>query len=119
MGTRSSSSERTTAQHPNQRVTEHDLVDSDLEVGPLEVSRSDAILLAFQSQDGKSVSVTVKHHDTEGNTYQTEEPADLSLNGVVEDWARLVRKGPRVTITVSDTSGAAQNRVNLYIDTEA
>jgi hypothetical protein len=50
--------------------------------------------------------------------FQTEPAADIGLDTITEDYARLVRKGRRVVVTVTDESGAAQNNINIYVDTQ-
>ena len=116
---RSSSSQQMTAEHPNDVAVGHDLVsDGDLEIGPLDVSRSDSVLISVLSTDGNAVSVSVKHHDVDQNVFQNESATDISLSSTTEGWARLTRKGPLVTVTITDESGGASNSVNAFVDTE-
>lgn len=114
---RSSSSKRTTAEHPNRTKVEHDLSNGDLEIGPLAVARSDALIIAVQSKDNASFSVSVEWLDADGNLFQSESKSDISLSSTAEGWARLTRKGPLAKVTVTDESGGA-NSINAFVDTE-
>jgi len=104
-------------EYPQQQVTGYDLVASgDLTIGPVSVARTTAILLVVNSTSGNSFDVSVDWQDSNGNVFQTEAPADISMNNVVDDYARLVRKGPEAVFTLTDTSGAANNVINAYVD---
>jgi hypothetical protein len=96
----------------------HDLAGGDLVIGAGTVERGTAVTIAATSTDNNAFSVSVEWVDGSGNTYQSESAADIGLDSITEDYARLVRKAPAVEITVTDTSGAAQNRVNVHADTE-
>jgi hypothetical protein len=101
------------------QTTGHDLVGAgDLTIGPGAVERGTAVTIAATSTDNNTFSVSVSWGDGSGNTFQSESAADIGLDTITEDYARLVRKGPRVSITVTDESGAAQNTVNIHADTE-
>jgi len=115
---RSSSPRLTSAEHPAETIVERDLTEGPLEIGPLEVQRTDAILISATSVDGATFSVSVTHQDADGNTYQSESSTDLDLDAVAEGWSRLTRKAPEVLITITDESGAAQNKINVFVDTE-
>lgn len=105
--------------YPNSQTTGHDLIASgDLVIGPVSVARSEALVISANSTDGNSFSVSVDWEDGAGNVFQTESAADIGLDSAVEDWARLVRKGPQVEVTVTDTSAAASNNINIHVDTE-
>jgi hypothetical protein len=105
--------------YPDDQTVGHDLIGTgDLTIGPVSVARSEALVVAANSTDGNSFDVTVDWEDGSGNVFQAEAAADIGLNGVTEDWARLVRKGPQAVVTVTDTSGAGSNNVNVHIDTE-
>jgi hypothetical protein len=114
---RSSSSKRTTAEHPNRTEVEHDLADGDLEIGPLGVARSDALLIAVHSKDDAAFSVSVKWRDGNGNVYQTEPKGETGVSSSTDDWARLTRKGPQAVVTITNESGG-ENVVNAFVDTE-
>jgi hypothetical protein len=97
----------------------HDLVGSgDISIGPAAVQRATAVVIAATSTDDNAFSVSVEWVDGNGNTYQSESATDIGLDSITEDYARLVRKGPQVQVTVTDESGAAQNLVNVHADTE-
>jgi len=101
------------------QTTGHDLVGSgDLTVGPGAVDRGAAVTIAATSTDNNTFSVSVDWQDSSGNVFQTESAADIGLDTITEDYARLVRKAPQVSITVTDESGATQNTVNVHADTE-
>lgn len=117
MGSRSSSPRRTSTEHPEHTETDHDLNDGDLEIGPLDVSRSDSLLIALQSQDNANFSVSVEWRDSNGKVYQQESATDISLSSVSEGWARLTRKGPQAKVIITDESGG-ENVVNAFVDTE-
>jgi hypothetical protein len=103
---------------PNQQVSGHDLAAGDLTIGPALVDRGTAVVIAATSTDGNAFSVSVEWQDRSGSTYQSESAADIGLDTTTEDYARLVRKAPRIVVTVTDESGAAQNLVNVHADTE-
>ena len=109
------------SQHPVDRTAGHDLdpdADGDLVLDGLRVAQTQALVVAIQTQDGESASVTVDWEDANGNVYQSESASDIGLSAVTDDWARLVRKGPAATVTVtSDASAGTQNRVNAFADT--
>jgi len=101
------------------QTTGYDLVASgDLTIGPGAVERGTAVTIAATSTDSNTFSVSVSWEDGSGNVFQTEAAADIGLDTITEDYARLVRKAPQVSITVTDESGAAQNIINLHADTE-
>jgi hypothetical protein len=100
------------------QTSAHDLATADLTIGPGAVERGTAVTIAATSTDNNTFSVSVEWVDGSGNTYQSESATDIGLDSVTEDYARLVRKAPQVQITVTDTSGAAQNLVNVHADTE-
>jgi len=114
---RSSSSKRTTAEHPNRTVVGQDLSNGDLEIGPLDVARSDALLIAVHSKDNASFSVSVEWRDGDGTVYQNEPKGETGISSSTDDWARLTRKGPQAVVTITDESGG-QNVVNAFVDTE-
>lgn len=99
--------------------TGYDLVASgDLVVGPGPVERGTAVVIAASSVDNNAFSVSVQWKDGSGNVFQSESAADIGLDNVTEDYARLVRKAPQVELTITDESGAAQNNINIHTDTE-
>jgi len=99
--------------------TEYDLVGSgDLTIGPGSVKRGTAVVIAATSTDDNAFSVSASWEDAQGNVFQTEPAADIGLDTITEDYARLVRKAGRVRLTVTDESGAAQNTINIYVDTQ-
>jgi len=103
--------------YPEYSNVEHDLASGDLVVGPLSVKKTTAILLSVKSVDSSTWSVTARWKDNSGNEYMVESPSDISLVDSVDDWVRLIRKGPRVEFTITDTSGNSQNRINTFVDT--
>jgi len=101
------------------QATGHDLISSgDLTIGPGAVERGTAVTIAATSTDNNTFSVSVSWEDGSGNVFQSESASDIGLDTITEDYARLVRKAPQVSITVTDESGAAQNNVNIHADTE-
>lgn len=105
-------------EYPEASTVGHDLIGAgDLTVGPLSVARSEAVVLSVNSTDANSWSVTASWQDSTGNVFQSESATDLGLDSSVDDWARLVRKGPQVSFTITDTSAATSNNVNVYADT--
>lgn len=81
------------------------------------VRRSEAVVVAGNSVDGNAWSASVVWQDNDGNVTQTEGSTDVGLDAVTEDWARLIRKGPVMEATFTDESAAAENNLNVYIDT--
>lgn len=108
------------SQHPSSQTTGWDLdpnADGDLVLSGLNIAQSQALLVSVTSQDGQATSVSVEWTDGT-NTFLTEGATDIGLSGVTNDWARLVRKGPQATVTVTSDAGAGtQNRVNVFADT--
>jgi len=103
----------------DERRAGYDLVGSgDLTIGPGSVERGTAVVIAATSTDGNAFSVSVEWKDGSGNVYQTEPAADIGLDTITEDYARLVRKSLLVEVTVTDESGAAQNNINIHADTQ-
>jgi hypothetical protein len=106
--------------HPQRSATGHDLdpnADGDLVLDGLSVAAAQAVVIAVNSVDNNSLSVNVEWVDGSGNVFTTESAADIGLSGVTTDDARLYRKGPNVTATVtSDESAGTQNRVNAFVD---
>ena len=97
----------------------YDLIaQGDLTLGPGSVERGTAVVIAGTSTDNNAFSVSVEWQDAGGDVYQTEPAADIGLDTITEDYARLVRKAPEVLVTVTDESGAAQNNINIYADTQ-
>jgi hypothetical protein len=96
----------------------HDLAGGDLTIGAGAVERGAAVIIAATSTDDNAFSISVDWVDGNGNTYQSESAADIGLDSITEDYARLVRKAPQIEVTVTDESGAAQNLVNVHVDTE-
>lgn len=97
----------------------HDLVASgDLVVGPAVIERGTGVIIAATSTDNNSFSISVEWKDSNGNVFQSETATDIGLDTITEDYARLVRKGPQIEVTVTDESGAAQNNINIHADTE-
>jgi hypothetical protein len=106
-------------QFPDSQTTGHDLIGTgDLVIGPVPVDRSSALVIAANSTSGNTFSVSVDWSDGSGNVFASESASDLALSNITSDWSRLVRKGPQVTVTFTDTSGAAANNVNVHIDTQ-
>jgi hypothetical protein len=103
----------------NYQAAGHDTVGAgDLTIGPRRVNRGTAVIIAATSTDDNAFSVSVEWVDSSGNTYQSESAADIGMNSITEDYARLVRKGPQAEVIATDESGAAQNLVNVHVDTE-
>lgn len=114
---------RTTNQshHPQRAVTGHDLdpnADGDLVLSGLSVAATQAVVISVNSVDDNALSVSVDWVDGSGNVFTTESASDIDLSGVITDDARLYRKGPNATVTItSDKSAGTQNRVNAFVDT--
>lgn len=105
-------------EYPDNQTVGHDLdADGDLTIGPVSVARSEAVVIAITSTDGANFSASVEWTDGSGNTFQSEAATDIGIDATSEEWVRLVRKGPQVTVTVTDTSGGTNN-VNAHVDTE-
>jgi len=110
------------AAYPDDRTEGHDLdpnADGDLVIGPRKLENTQAVLIAANSVDNENWSASVRWTNADGTTvYQTESATDIGLSGVDNDWARLVRKGPYVEVTVtSDAAAGVQNRTNIWLDT--
>lgn len=101
---------------PNQQVTGEDLTVDNTVIGPFTVAKSEALVVAVNETSGGSLNVTVDWTDGSGNTFQSESATDIGLSGVIEDWARLVRKGPQAIVTLSNSSSATST--NAHVDTE-
>jgi hypothetical protein len=105
--------------YPATQATGHDLDTSgDLVLGPVSVDRASALVVAANSTDNAAWSATVEWVDGNSNTFQTQSSTDIDLDTVIEDWSRLVRKGPQVKVTFTDESGDTNN-INAHLDTEA
>ena len=102
--------------YPSHEVVGYDLTTGDLTIGPLDVSRQQAVLLNGYSQDGNTWSMSIEWTDGAGSTYRTQSASDLGLSATVQDSARVVRKGSYVVVTVTDESGATTNSVNVFVD---
>lgn len=97
---------------------QQDLVGTgDLTIGPVPVGRTEAVVIAANSDDDNTFSISVEWQDDGGNVLQSESASDIELNSVDNEYARLVRKGQQFQATVTDESGAGQNNVNVFIDT--
>lgn len=98
-------------------VAQQDLIGTgDLTIGPVSVARAEAVLVAANSEDGNTFSVSVDWVDGSGNVIQTQSASDLALASITEDWARVVRKAPEVELTFTDTSGGTANNINAFVD---
>jgi len=105
--------------YPDTQVSGEDIVaNGDLVVGPVTVARTSGVTIAANSTDGTTFSVSVEWVDSAGNIYQQESATDIELSAITQDFARLVRKAPQVQVTVTDDSGAAQNNINIHVDTQ-
>ena len=108
-----------TVDYPNETVVGEDIIaNGDLTIGPLAVEGTSALVVSANSADGNVFSVSLDWVDGSGNIYQEESASDLELASVSQDWSRVVRKAPKVEVTVTDESGATQNNVNVYVDTQ-
>ncbi len=105
-------------EYPASQTVGHDLTGNDLVLGPVSVARSSSVVISANSTSGNSFSVSVDWEDGNGNVFQTESETDIAMSGITQDWSRLVRKGPQVEVTLTDTSGATTNNVNAHLDTE-
>jgi len=95
-----------------------DLIGSgDLTIGPVDVSRTEAIIISAKSEEGAAWSASVQWGDGNSNTVQEEQSTDITLDSVQDDYARLIRKGKTVTVTFTDSSGGSANNINAYLDT--
>jgi len=103
---------------PDNVTTGHDLIGTgDLTLGPVAVNGAAAVIISAKSTDSNAFSVSVSWQDDSGNEFQTEDKTEVGLSSVTDDWARLVRKGKQIEVTVTDESGGASNNVNVYLDT--
>lgn len=106
--------------YPNSQTISHDLdpnADGDLVV-TVNVARTQSILIAAHSLDSNNWSASVRwiNTDADDNLFQSESASDIALNGVSEDWARLVRKGAVIEVTfTSDVTAGTQNRLNAFV----
>lgn len=107
------------AHYPNQLETGHNLdpnAQGDLTLEGT-VENTQAVLIAANSVDDQNWSASVEWVDEDGNTIQTESATDIALSGVDNDFARLTRKGPRVSVTfTSDAAAGTANNLNAYLD---
>jgi hypothetical protein len=111
------------ADFPDTQVEGHDLdpnVDGDLVVGPLEVPRLAAVIIAAKSEQSEAFSVSVDWTDKADDvTYRSQSATDINLSGVTDDGARLYRKGSAVKVTLSsDSGGGTTNVVNVHVGAE-
>jgi len=117
--TDASGSEVNPDQSPNypEEFNQQDLIASgDLVVGPVSVEKSQAILISANSTDSNTWSASLSWEDGSGNVILQESAGDIELSSVTQDWARVVRKGPEVEVTFTDTSAAGANNINTYVD---
>lgn len=73
------------------------------------------VILAAHSDDANSFSVSVRWEDQNGNLIQEETASELSMSNITDDWSRLVTKAQYIEVTLTDTSGGAQNNVNVTL----
>jgi len=105
--------------YPDSQTVGYDLIGTgDLVIGPVSVARAEAVVISVNSTDAATFSVSVDWEDGAGNVFQAESAADIGMANVTQDWARLVRKGPQVEVTITDTSGGVANNVNAHVDVE-
>lgn len=106
-------------EYPDDQTTEHDLIDDgDLTIGPVPVQRAGELVISANSTDDNEFSVSIDWVDDDGNIFQSESETDIEMESITQDWSRLVRKGPRAEVTITDESGGDSNRVNVHIDTQ-
>jgi len=116
-GTNINPSEAT--EFPNNQTTGYDLIGSgDLVVGPVSVAKAEAVVIAANSTDGNTFSVSVDWEDGSGNVFQEESATDIGLADITQDYSRLIRKGPQVEVTFTDTSGGSTNNINAHVDAQ-
>lgn len=109
-----------TPRFPQQSETGHDLVaDDDLTIGPLDVRRAVAVIIAAHSTDDNEWSAAVEWTDGDGTVFRTQSASDVDLSSVVDDSSRLFRKGEAVVVTFTDESGGDSNEINAFVDTHA
>lgn len=94
---------------------EQDLSGGDLVIGPVPVGRSQAVVVSGFSEDAANWEATVEWQSDSGDRIIRQTPSDVGLNGVTEDYSRLIRKGQQVQVTFSDTSGGTNN-INAFVD---
>lgn len=102
--------------YPDSAQEQDLIVTGDLVVGPTPVGRSEAVIIAANSDDDNVWSASVEWQDDSGNVIQTESASDIGLNSVDNEYSRLVRKGQQVQVTFSDQSGATNNNINAFVD---
>jgi hypothetical protein len=107
--------------HPESETLGHDLdpnADGDLVI-TAQVDVTQALVIAVNSTDNENVSVSVRWVASSDATdeFVFESETDTELNGVTNDWARLVRKGGTAEVTfTSDAAAGTQNRINAFVD---
>jgi len=103
-------------QYPETEAQQDLIGTGDLVMGPVNLSKTEALLISANSTDDANWSATVVWQDSSGNVLQTEQPADITLENVQDDYARLIRKGASAEVTFTDTSGGTANNINAYVD---
>jgi hypothetical protein len=109
------------SQHPQSETVGHDLdpnADGDLTI-TANVAATQALVVAANSTDDQPLSVSVRWVDSSAgaNEFLAESAADIGLDGVTNDWARLVRKGETAEVTFTSDAGAGtQNQINAFVD---
>lgn len=100
--------------YPDSTTAGHDLIgtgDLSVTVSP---DKTQALLIAAHSDDANAFSVSATWEDGSGNIIR-DQPKSEVLSSVTDDHARLVRKGPQVTVAFTDESGGSQNNINAYV----
>jgi hypothetical protein len=100
--------------YPSETVVGADLSSGILEVGPLVVPQTQALVVAANPTGGGDFSLSVQWTDGNGNVFQTQGASELSVSGATtEQNVRLFRKGLAAVVAVqgSDTS------LNLFVGT--
>lgn len=93
----------------------HDLIaDGDLTFN-VAVDGAAHVIIAAHSDDSANFSVSIDWEDESGNTMQSETASELNMANIQDDWSRLVTKAAYMSVTITDTSGGAQNVVNVSV----
>lgn len=91
-------------------INNHDLISSDFTIAETNVSGLAELVLAIESIDTNTFTVTVDWTDGSGNVLYSESPVELT--DATDITALFVVKSNHFQLTVTDTSGATQNRID-------
>lgn len=89
-----------------------DLTTSDLTV-EVDTDSIYNLIIAAHSDDSETFSVSISWEDRNGNVYQKETATELVMADITDDYSRLREKGDIAVVTLTDTSSAGSNNVNV------